>query len=37
MVKIITDTTSVLSQEIAQKYHIPIIPQVINFGEEFLL
>jgi DegV family protein with EDD domain len=34
MVKIITDTTSVLSKEIAQKYHIPIIPQVINFGVE---
>ena len=34
MVHIIADTTSCLSAEIAQKYHIPVIPQVINFGEE---
>jgi len=34
MVKIITDTTSCLSKEIAQRYKIPVIPQVINFGEE---
>ena len=34
MVHIITDTTSCLSAEIAQKYKIPVIPQVINFGEE---
>jgi DegV family protein with EDD domain len=34
MVKIITDTTSVLPQEIALRYQITIIPQVINFEEE---
>ncbi|MBN2549669.1 MAG: DegV family protein [Anaerolineales bacterium] len=34
MVKIITDTTSCISQEIASKYGIPVIPQIINFGEE---
>lgn len=34
MVKIITDTTSCLSPQIAQKYHIPVIPQIINIGEE---
>jgi len=37
MVKIITDTTACLSLEIAQKYDIPVIPQVINFGEESYL
>lgn len=34
MVKIITDTTSVLSEDIAKRYQIPVIPQVINFEEE---
>jgi DegV family protein with EDD domain len=34
MVQIITDTTACLPPEIAQRYHIPVIPQVINFGEE---
>jgi len=34
MVHIITDTTSCLDPAIAEKYHIPVIPQVINFGEE---
>lgn len=34
MVKIITDTTSCLAPQTAKKYHIPVIPQVINFGEE---
>jgi DegV family protein with EDD domain len=37
MVKIITDTTSCLSLDIARKYDIPIIPQVINFGSETFL
>jgi DegV family protein with EDD domain len=37
MVKIITDTTSCLSPEIALKYSIPVIPQVINFGDETFL
>lgn len=37
MVKIITDTTSCLSQEYAKAHNIPVIPQVINFGEESFL
>jgi DegV family protein with EDD domain len=37
MVKIITDTTACLAPEIAQKYDIPVIPQVINFGEQSYL
>lgn len=37
MVKIITDTTSCLSSEFARKYDIPVIPQVINFGNESFL
>ena len=37
MVRIITDTTACLAPEIAQKYNIPVIPQVINFGEESYL
>ena len=34
MIRIITDSTAVLPPEIASRYHIPIIPQIINFGEE---
>lgn len=34
MVKIITDTTACLPAEIAQRYGIPVIPQVINFGND---
>jgi DegV family protein with EDD domain len=34
MVKIITDTTSCLDLEYARKYDIPVIPQIINFGED---
>lgn len=34
MVKIITDTTSCLPVEIATRYEIPVIPQVIIFGED---
>jgi DegV family protein with EDD domain len=37
MVQIITDTTACLKPEIAQKYQIPVIPQVINFGNESFL
>jgi DegV family protein with EDD domain len=37
MVKIITDTTSCLSPAAAKKYGIPIIPQVIHFGNETFL
>ncbi len=32
MIHIITDTTSGLPQEIAELYHIPVIPQIITFG-----
>lgn len=34
MVKIITDTTACLPKEIAQKYDIPVIPQIINFEND---
>ena len=34
MVKIITDTTSCLPLEISNRYQIPVIPQIINFGED---
>lgn len=34
MISIITDSTSVLPPEIASRYNISIIPQIINFGEE---
>jgi len=34
MIHIITDTTSGLPPEIAARYHIPVIPQVIHFGSE---
>ncbi len=37
MVRIITDTTSVLPQEIAKKYRIPVIPQIIHFDDETYL
>jgi DegV family protein with EDD domain len=32
MIYIITDTTSGLPQEISKHFHIPVIPQIINFG-----
>ena len=34
MVKIITDTTSGLPRHLAEEYDIPILPQIIIFGEE---
>lgn len=34
MVKIITDTTSCLANNLAEEYDIPVIPQVINFGKD---
>jgi DegV family protein with EDD domain len=34
MVQIITDTTACLPEEIARRYNIPVIPQVIVFGEK---
>jgi DegV family protein with EDD domain len=37
MVKIITDTTSGLPAQTAQRYNIPVIPQVIIFGTDSYL
>jgi DegV family protein with EDD domain len=37
MIKIITDTTACLLPETVQKFNIPVIPQVINFGNESFL
>ncbi len=37
MVKIITDTTAGLPAEIARRYDIPVIPQVIIFGKDSYL
>jgi DegV family protein with EDD domain len=34
MIHIITDTTSGLPREISERYHIPVIPQAINFGNK---
>jgi len=34
MVNIVTDTLSCISSNIAQTYHIPVIPQIIVFGDE---
>ncbi len=34
---IITDTTSVISAQFARQHHVPVIPQVINFGNESFL
>jgi DegV family protein with EDD domain len=34
MINIITDTTSGLPFEISNRYHIPVIPQIINFGNK---
>jgi fatty acid kinase fatty acid binding subunit len=34
MVKIITDTTACLPDDVARRYQIPIIPQVINFEND---
>lgn len=37
MVQIVADTTSGLPPEVAKKYNIPVIPQVINFGTDSYL
>jgi DegV family protein with EDD domain len=37
MVHIITDTTAGLPRDVAQRYGIPVIPQVINFGSDSYL
>lgn len=34
MVKIITDSTAALPQEVADQFGIPVIPQIVTFGEE---
>src|SRR5512139_2446878 len=34
MIHIITDTTSGLPKEISSRYLIPVIPQIINFGNQ---
>jgi DegV family protein with EDD domain len=34
MVHIVADTTSGLSREIGEQYDIPLIPQIINFGQD---
>ena len=34
MVKIITDTTAGLPLEVSNRYHIPVIPQIITFGDQ---
>jgi len=34
MAKIITDTTSCLPPEVARRFDIPVIPQIINFGND---
>jgi DegV family protein with EDD domain len=34
MVQIIGDTTSCLPEAIQRKYHIPLVPQMIHFGED---
>lgn len=34
MTRIITDTTACLDPEIASRYSIPVIPQIINFGTD---
>ena len=37
MVHIITDTTSGLPQDLADRYDIPVVPQVIHFGTKSYL
>jgi DegV family protein with EDD domain len=34
MVKIITDTTACLPDDVARRYQIPVIPQIINFDND---
>jgi len=37
MVKIVADTLACLSKEVTDQYHIPVIPQVIYFGNDSYL
>ncbi len=34
MVRIVSDTTASLPPQLAEQYHIPIVPQIISFGDE---
>jgi DegV family protein with EDD domain len=34
MIQIITDTTSGLPKQVSMKYQIPVIPQIIHFGDQ---
>jgi len=34
MIKIVTDTTSSLPRHLAEEYDVPVLPQIIIFGEE---
>lgn len=34
MVKIITDTTACLPEDVARRYQIPVVPQIINFEND---
>jgi fatty acid-binding protein DegV len=37
MIKLVTDTTAVLSREYCQQHDIDVVPQIIRFGEETFL
>jgi len=37
MVRIVTDTTAGLPREVAERYDIPVIPQIVSFGDESYL
>ena len=37
MIKIVTDTTAVLSREYCRQHDIEVVPQIIRFGEETFL
>jgi len=37
MVKIVTDTTAGLPRDVAERYDIPVIPQVVSFGADSFL
>ncbi len=37
MIKIVTDTTSVLSHEYCRQHDVEVVPQIIRFGEETFL
>ncbi|MCE5258079.1 MAG: DegV family protein [Chloroflexi bacterium] len=34
MVRIVSDTTASLPPQLAEQYHIPIVPQIVSFGDE---